>query len=418
MTVSRREFVATAASLASVSVPMAAGQPIRVLHANEDDPLGVRGDFPAATNRTYLNSAYITPSPRQVLAAGRDFLSRKVERPIPLGEMLRKTDEVRAQFARLVNASPDEIGFLFSTSEGENIVAQAIDWAPGDNVVIDELHYETEFVLYREIERRKGIELRIVRHTNGAVQPRDFEPHVNRRTRLVSVAWVSHQNGFRHQMRPIADLAHAHGAMFYTDGIQAVGAIPTDVKAAGVDFLCCGTYKWVLGGFGVAPFYIRRELIDRIPLDRFGALHVARALPDHHFELHATAKRFDYATLPFCEVYQLAEGLAYIEKTGLRRIETHTVALARLLYDGLVGQGYQLFTPPGNNSAIVTFLFAGDPVRVKSAFENAQVEVTVRDATRQVRVSTALFNTTEDVERFLAVTRGLAPTAAERRDSH
>lgn len=405
MPLSRRAFVGSAAALAA-HVRLRPNQPVPGLPV--DDPLGVRHDFPAAATRAYLNAAYIAPSPTAVLAAGQEFLARKVERPISLGAMLAKTDEVRAQFARLINASPDEIGFLFATSEGENIVAQSIDWRAGDNVVIDALHYETEFVLYREMEKRHGIELRIVPAVNGAVHARDIEPFVNARTRLVSVAWVSHQNGFRHDMRPIADLAHAHGALFYTDGIQAVGMIPTDVKAAGVDFLCCGTYKWVLGGFGVAPFYIRRELLDRTRLDRFGALHVARELPDNHFELHASAKRFDYATLPFCEVYQLGAGLQYLERVGVPRIEAHTVGLARRLHDGLSQQGYRLATPPGNGSSIVTCQITRDPAAVRAAFEAAGVDVSVRDAAKQVRVSAALFNTDADVDRFLAVSRTLA----------
>ncbi len=162
------------------------------------------------------------------------------------------------------------------------MVANGIGLAPGDNVVIDELHFPTEFVLYRALEKSRGIELRIARHRHGVVDASDFEPHVDRRTRLVSVAWVSHLNGFRHDMRPIADLAHAHGALFYADAIQAVGMFPVDVRAAGVDFLCCGTYKWLLAGFGVAPFFIRRELIDRIRPDRFGWGDIARELPDYH----------------------------------------------------------------------------------------------------------------------------------------
>ena len=407
MSLSRRSFVAAAASLApTLARP---GQPLDALarapHSviARDDPLGVRADFPVASTRTYLNSAYITPVPLQVVAAGQAFLERKAHRPISLGEMLHKTDQVRAQFARLVNASPDEIGFLFATSEGENVVANALDLAPGDNVVIDELHYETEFVLYREMEARKGIELRIVKHRDGVVAAADFEPHVNRRTRLVSVSWVSHQNGFRHDMRPIADLAHAHGAWCYVDAIQAVGMIPTDVKQAGVDFLCCGTYKWLLGGFGVAPFYIRRDLLDRVRLDRFGALHVERTLPGEHFELYKSAKRFDYATLPFCEVYQLGAGLSYIEKVGVSRIEEHTVGLAAHLREGLVRQGHRVFTPPGNASSIVTYFFSRDPQQLRAAFDAASIDVTVRDALKQVRVSPALFNTTDDVDRFLEV---------------
>lgn len=400
---SRRSFLASAASISTAAVLSPSLSEGRVLAAGADDPLGVRPDFPVTADRTYLDSAYITPVPRQVVAVGQDFIARKSTRPFSLGEMLVKTDEVRAQFARLIRASPDEIGFLFATSEGENIVANALDLGAGDNVVIDQLHYETEFVLYSHLRDRRGIELRVARHTDGRVGIADFEPLVDRRTKLVSVAWVSHANGFRHEMRPIADLAHAHGALFYADAIQAAGMFPIDVGAAGVDFLCSGTYKWLLGGFGVAPFYIRRELLDRIRLDRFGALHVAKELPNGKFQLYPTAKRFDYATLPFAEVYQLGAGLSYVERVGVDRIERHTVALARMLRDGLAGQGHRLFTPPDNASSIVTRYFTSEPAAVRAAFDAAQVDVSVRDALKQIRISPALFNTTDEVAKCLEV---------------
>ena len=71
--------------------------------------LGVRQDFPAAIERTYLNSAYIAPVPRQVAAAGHAFVEAKLNRPIPLGDMLRQTNQVRAQYAKLVNAGTDQV---------------------------------------------------------------------------------------------------------------------------------------------------------------------------------------------------------------------------------------------------------------------------------------------------------------------
>lgn len=405
MSLSRRSFVATAASLTAVAASRGVEPALAsVSCVSDDDPLGVRADFPIVRERTYLNSAYIAPVPRQVVAAGQAFVESKSLRPIPLGDMLKKTDEVRGQFARLVNALPDEIGFLFATSEGENIVANALDLERGDNVVIDELHYDTEFVLYRQLESTKGVELRIAKHRDGAIDIGTFEPLVDKRTKLVSVSWVSHRNGLRHDMRPIADLAHGHGALFYADAIQAVGMFPIDVRQSGVDFLCSGTYKWLLGGFGVAPFFIRQELLDRIRLDRFGALHVAQELPGHHFELFKTAKRFDYATLPFAEVYQLGAGIAFLERVGVARIEQHTVALAKELRAGLAAQGYRLFTPDGNASSIVTFFFSRDPAEMRSAFDAAKIDTTVRDALKQVRVSPALFNTTDDVARILDVT--------------
>jgi selenocysteine lyase/cysteine desulfurase len=404
MTLDRRSFVTAAASIAASAAidPTSALVMPNVTHSSSGDPLGVRADFPIMSDRIYLNSAYIAPIPRQVVAAGKAFLDAKAGRPLDVNDLLANNDAVRKQFAQLVNASPDEIGLLFSTGEGENIVANGFELGSGDNVVIDDLHYTTEFVLYRALEQSRGIELRIVKNRNGAVTAKDFEPYVDQRTRIVSVAWVSHQNGFRHDMRPLADLAHAHGALFYADAIQAVGMFPIDVRRAGVDFLCCGTYKWLLAGFGVAPFYIRAELLDRIRLDRFGEMQIDKELPDHKFELLKTAARFDYSSRAFGEVYLLGAGLSYLDRVGVQRIETHTVGLASQLYAGLVRQGHKMFTPPDNASSIVAIFVSKPMDDVRAAFQAANVKVTVRNG--MVRIAPALFNTADDIDRCLEVT--------------
>ena len=368
------------------------------------NPLGVRADFPVTSERgVYLDTAYIGPTPQVVADAGTTFLQAKCSRPISLPDMQAKADQVRAQFARLINASPDEVGLLSATSEGENLVAGALDLKPGDNVVIDELHYQTEFVLFRQLEQRRGIELRIARHTRGAVTSTDFEPLVNRRTRLLSVALVSHQNGFRHDLKPLADLAHAHGAWLYTDAIQAMGAIAIDVRATGVDALCSGTYKWLHAGFGVAPFYVRRELVDRFTLDRWGALHVERTRPGYHYDIFQTARKFEYATLAFGAVYQLAAAMDYLEKIGIARIEAHTSTLASRLQRGLRERGLDVLTPQATRSPIVAFRVRGDAAAARQIVQSADVKVSFRENGSQIRVSPALFNTEQDVDRVLAL---------------
>ena len=409
MSLDRREFLSAATSLAATAAlgPVDPSMPTRTRAPGPGDPLGVRADFPITASRTYLNSAYIAPNPKPVVAAGQAFMERRALEPLSVGDLLRQVGATRTKFARLINASPDEVSLLYTTTEGENIVANSIAWAPGDNVVIDDLHYEAAFVLYRQLEALHGIQLRIARNRDGVVEAKDLEPLIDARTRLVSVAWVSPVNGYRHDMRPIADIAHAHGALLYADAIQAVGMFPIDVEASGVDALCCGTYKWLLAGFGTAPFYVRRAVLERIPPDRFGAFSVERELPDQHFELRTkTAGKFIYATLPFAEVYQLAAALDYLEQVGVSRIETHTVALAQRLQDGLQAQGYRLFTPRGTETSIVTFRLSKDPADLSAALTAARVDVTVRE--HEVRVSPALFNTEDDIDGILAVTRGRA----------
>jgi selenocysteine lyase/cysteine desulfurase len=402
MDLNRRQFI-EAASGAAALLPIAQSPA-----TDRDDPLGVRRDFPAVRDGLYLNSAYITPSPLPVAEAARAFADRKASRPIPLDEMSKNADDVRGQFARLVGAEPDEIGFLFATSEGENIISSALDLKAGDNVVVDELHYNTSFVLYRHLEETRRIALRIVGHRDGRVSSDDFARAIDDRTRLVSVAWVSHQNGFRHEMRPLAELAHAHGALFYTDAVQALGMFPANVRAAGIDFMTSGTYKWLLGGFGVAPFFVRRELLDRIRVDRLGALHVEKELGDHRYQIYRTAKKFEYATLPFAEVYQLGAALAYLERVGVDRIERHTVALARELREGLAALGFRVLTPPDNGSSIVSAHLDGNQARAREVLEKNGVQVSFREKGSQLRISPALFNTRDEIQRFLAHAKSFA----------
>ncbi|MDQ8164463.1 MAG: aminotransferase class V-fold PLP-dependent enzyme [Gemmatimonadota bacterium] len=409
----RRSFVAATAAMAAASVTVPAETTASVADATAqgrssiDDPLGVRGDFPIVRERTFLNSAYIAPIPRQVVAAGTAFLEEKARNSFQLGPLLGKCNEVRAQFARLIGAaSPDEIGLLYSTAEGENVVAAGVGLRAGDNVVIDELHYDTEFVLYRKLAKQKGIELRIARHRNGVVDASDFEPLVDARTRVVSVAWVSHRNGLRHDVRAIADVAHAKGALVYADAIQAIGTFPIDVVASGVDVLCTGSYKWLLAGFGVAPLYVRTAIADRLELDRYGEFNAGRLLPNDDYETPTSARRFDYCSRAFGEVYALSAGLAYLERVGVDRIAKHTIDdLAMRLQNGLHNQGHRLFTPMGNRSAIVTFYNSRPIADLRAAFQAANVEVTVRDGT--VRIAPALFNNADDIDRCLAVTRRL-----------
>ena len=111
--------------------------------------------------------------------------------------------------------------------------------------------------MYKELEK-KGVELRIVKHRNWAIDPNDMDKAIDRNTRLVSLALVSNVNGFMHDCKAVSALAHARGALVFADIIQAVGAVPLDVKALGIDFASAGTYKWLMGERGFGFLYVQR----------------------------------------------------------------------------------------------------------------------------------------------------------------
>ena len=371
---------------------------------SNDDPLGVRPDFPVVEQSVYLDSAYITPSPLQAVEAAQDFAEAKARDPVSLGGMLQETNLMRQRFATLVGASEMEIGVLFATSDGENIVSRALDLKQGDNVVGDDLHYDTTYLLYQQLAEQQGLEVRIVNSESGGAPVEAFAEHVDRQTRLISVAWISHQNGFRHDLAGLADLAHSNGAYLYADAIQGIGALDIDVRSTSVDFFTAGTYKWLLGGYGVAPFYVREGLLERIGTDRFGSLNIAEELGQHRFRVYGDARKYGYATMGFGSVFQLRAALDYLLRVGVPNIEAHTVGLAQQLNTGLVGQGHDVWTPKDNRSPIVTFRHHRDIALVRSTLEEAGIRISFKAEGEELRAGIALFNNSDDIRKLLDVT--------------
>ena len=312
----------------------------------------------------------------------------------------------------MVGASRDEIGFLFSTTEGENVVINSLDFKPGDNVVFDDLVYESTPVIYRRLQQTHGVEMRVVKNRAGAGTVDDFAKLVDKRTRILSVAWVSNTSGHRHDIKGLADLAHAHGAYLYADAAQFIGTAPVDARALGVDFFTTGTYKWIMAGFGVAPFYVRRELLDRIHPPNVGWM-VEKRLPDYGYEPYRNARKFEYSSPTYSEFYELSAALAYLRRVGLDRIETQSLALVRQLRAGLIERGFHIFTPQANRSPIVSFFVKKTRTEVETLFEAERVKISVQQPdegdvhTVRVRVAPAFFNNAAEIKRFLEVSEKL-----------
>ncbi len=414
MSVSRREFmgivsVATLAGAAGAACGSDQADSTADATAQTpsgDDPLGVRSDFPVVNESVYLNTPYMSPSPLSAIEATTRFVEAKGRSPILVGEMLEETRSTREKFARLVRADVGEIGLVSSTSEGENIVANSLDLKSGDNVVIDDLHYSTSLVMYSQLSETTGVETRIVRNVDGVAAPEAFAEMVDDKTKLISVAWVSNRNGYRHDLKALADLAHAHGSYLYADAVQGVGMVDLDIKESGVDFLTTGTYKWLLGGYGIAPFYVREDVMDMVRPDRLGWRMVDERLPDNRYTIYKDARKFGYATPAFGAIYQLSASLDYLLNVGVDNIERHTVALAHRLHAGLTEQGFEVFTPPGTQSAIVSFNHGADHEQISSQLADGNVRLSFRENGEQIRVGPALFNNEQEVDAFLNITGG------------
>ena len=212
-----------------------------------------------------------------------------------------KQQDLKKRYGQLIGAAANEIAFTASTSDGENIVVMGMDLPRrGGNIVIDELHFTTSLYMYKELEK-KGVELRIVKHRDWAIDVNDMDRAIDRNTRLVSLALVSNVNGFMHDCKAVSALAHARGAYVFADIIQAVGAVPVDMRALGIDFASAGTYKWLMGERGFGFLYVREDLQGTVlPTTRYG---------------HRQVTNFNRATL----TWEPLPGAAKYETGGIPR---------------------------------------------------------------------------------------------------
>ena len=148
--------------------------------------------------------------------------------------------ELRARYARVVNAGPAEIALAPSISVALSAVAEALDYARRPRVVITSLDFPT--VAYQWLAKQpRGVELVVVESPDGVSVPVEaIARAVDERTALVATSHVYFTSGAIQDIAAVAEAAHRRGALLLVDAYQSVGQLPVDVKAAGVDFLTAG----------------------------------------------------------------------------------------------------------------------------------------------------------------------------------
>ena len=376
-----------------------------------DGTLPARRDFAIPPGQTYLNSAFIHPIPLVAANAVSRYLeTRTFSRERWSGDDLAA--KVRAQFAALVNAAPAEISLVESTSRGENLVVNGLGVPSNDgNIVTDALHFEGSLVLYGELQKR-GLDVRLVRPREWRIDLSDMEKVVDRKTRLVAVSLVSWYNGFQHDLERVCELAHAHGAYVYADIVQAAGNTPIDVRASGVDFCACSSFKWLMGDFGLGFLYVRDGLLDTvIRRSEYGyqqadtSLHYLSSDPPGSapvtWTMHADARaHFQVGTYGQGAVNALAESLAYLHRIGVEKIQAHRQPLLRHLHEEMPRLGFTSITPPDTSSAIVAFTARDAEKRFSGRLKRANVSVTLSG--ERLRISPSLFNDARDIDVLLS----------------
>lgn len=368
---------------------------------HNDDAAAFRNLFPIFDEKIYLSSCSQGALSRPVEAGVQEFLESWHRFGNPWDAWVSRMEELRMEFARLINAEPYEVAVTFSVSSALNSLASALDYRERPKVVTSDFDFPTVGHIWLAQERR-GAQVIFARADGYRLPLSAFDRIVDEQTALVSTTHVCYKNGHKNNVSALAELAHERGAYLLIDAYQSMGTQPMDVKALDVDILVTGALKYLLGSPGVAFMYVRKELIERFqPSDSgwFGQENVF-AYDVHHLRYAASARRFETGSPPVPNVYATLPALRMLAEVGLDTIQAHVQALATRFIDGARRRGLTLLTPeePAARGPLV-MVGSSDALRLVEALAGDGILCSVRDGA--LRVSLHYYNDETDVDAVL-----------------
>lgn len=387
-----------------------------------------RPDFPLLSREVhgrplvYLDNAATTQKPRAVLEA-MDRLYTTCNANVHRGihtlsqEATALHEAARERVRAFLNArSTAEIIFTRGTTESLNLVASSFAEAflhEGDEVILTVMEHHSDIVPWQLARERRGFTLRVVpMDDEGRLDLEAYAALLNERTRLVCCCHVSNVLGTVNPVREMARMAHDAGAYFLVDGAQSVPHFPVDVQELDCDFLAFSAHK-LYGPTGVGVLYGKEELLERMPPYQGGGEMIARVT----FEKTTFERlpfKFEAGTPDYVGTHGLAAAIDYVAGIGLDRIAAyedqltrHAMARMREIED------MRFFGTVEGKTSVVSFnvgqihpmdlgtLLDHLGFAIRTGHHCAQPLMARCGVEGMARVSFALYNTIEEIDRFV-----------------
>lgn len=387
-----------------------------------------REDFPILSREVhgrplvYLDNAATTQKPRAVLEA-MDALYTTCNANVHRGihtlsqEATALHEAARERVRSFLNArSTAEIVFTRGTTESLNLVASSFSQAflrEGDEVIVTVMEHHSNIVPWQLARERWGFTLRVVpMDDEGRLDIEAYAALLNERTRLVCCCQVSNVLGTVNPVREMARMAHDAGAYFLVDGAQSVPHFPVDVQELDCDFLTFSAHK-LYGPTGVGVLYGKEALLEQLPPYQGGGEMIARVTFEHT-TFERLPFKFEAGTPDYVGTHGLAAAIDYVEAVGLDRIAAHEEVLTRHAMARMAEIDQMQFygTVPGKTSVVSFNVGQIHPMdlgtlldrlgfAIRTGHHCAQPLMARCGVEGMARVSFALYNTEDEIDRFM-----------------
>lgn len=361
-------------------------------------------EFPERGNLVFFDHAAVSPVSRRAKAKALEFLD-KIADPgkINCSEFSDQVEKARSDCAGLINAAPENLCFVRSTSHGISLVASGLKWKAGENIVTYNREFPANIYPWMNLIKR-GVEVRMVREREGRVPVEDIEKLINAQTRLVAVSLVQFTNGFRIDIKRLSDICRKRGVLLLVDAIQALGVVPFDVKETPVDFLAADGHKWLLSFEGLGIFYINPALLNSLDLSIVGWNSVVNPQEylSYKLELRPDARRFEEGSYNVLSILGLGASASLFAEAGVSKLFSRALEITGMIAEELGKTGSKIISPmePESRSAILSVIPPNSDLQaVNQKLRERGILCSVRAGA--IRLSPHGYQDLSDAEKFL-----------------
>lgn len=373
-----------------------------------------QNEFPISRDYIYFNHAAISPLPTRTKNKMQWVVEHLALQPANfwIDAGMKMAEDLKAEVAAFVNAtSPQEVVPISTTSFGLNILAQAIAWEPGDNIIFCDVEFPSNAYPWMSLAR-DGVAVRCVPADEaGGLTLEALTTAADGRTRLVAASAVQFFTGHRTDLAAIGAYCRERGILFVVDAIQAIGHMPFDMQAMNIDVLATGGQKSIMAAPGVGFMVVRDAVAETLRPRLIGGNATQDFLHWLAYDLTPLpgAQRFNMGTPNLPGLFGLLESLRLLRELEVGHIDRHTSGLVDEAITLLTARGYEVITPRAAHGPIVTFksglndAMTNELVNYLKERNVSVVKHLDRAGAAYVRLSFHCYNTSEELIRFMAI---------------
>jgi len=378
----------------------------------ESDEDWRRAAFPACRDRIFMAHAAVTAVPQIAVSAMNEFNRQSATGELDYSRVLLKDmDEVRESAARIIECDANEVALLGPTSLGLSLVANGLDWNPGDEIVTYLDDYPANVYPWKNLEE-KGVKVVYLQPTEmGRITPELVENAITPQTKLLALASNHFLTGWLLDVEAVSALAREHDVLFCLDAIQTVGAFPTLAKH--VDFLSADSHKWMLGPMTAGIFYVKRSRFELLRPSLIGAWNVKsnNFISQDVVEFEPGGRRYEPGVLNSQGLVGMKASIDLLTGIGIPKVAARLLDLKAALLEGLDRLGFDIVCPRSgpDTSGITTFTNRAAPGQIEDLFSkltDANIVASCRhdrEGLPHIRLSPHFYNTHAEIERVLQV---------------